>query len=70
MYLVLHPRHKLVYFKSTKWEQNWIDTAEALVREEFERSYADLDAEGEDEHEEDEGISESTGILVSAPPIL
>jgi hypothetical protein len=36
---VLHPRHKLSYFKSAKWEQEWIDTAEELVHDEFERSY-------------------------------
>ncbi|KAF8225689.1 hypothetical protein L208DRAFT_1305354 [Tricholoma matsutake] len=29
--MVLHPRHKLLYFKSAKWEQEWIDTAKELV---------------------------------------
>ncbi|KAH7903748.1 hypothetical protein BJ138DRAFT_977553, partial [Hygrophoropsis aurantiaca] len=37
--MVLHPRHKLTYFKNAKWESSWIDTAEALVRNEFEQSY-------------------------------
>ncbi|KAG1782401.1 hypothetical protein EV702DRAFT_920180, partial [Suillus placidus] len=37
--MILHPRHKLTYFKSTGWEQDWIRTAETLVRDEFERSY-------------------------------
>jgi hypothetical protein len=36
---VLHPRHKLSYFKTAGWEDEWIKTAEALVRDEFERSY-------------------------------
>ncbi|KAF8549901.1 hypothetical protein OG21DRAFT_1382778, partial [Imleria badia] len=25
--MVLHPRHKLQYFKNANWEQEWIDTA-------------------------------------------
>ena len=24
---VLHPKHKLEYFRNKKWEQDWIDTA-------------------------------------------
>ncbi|KIM54105.1 hypothetical protein SCLCIDRAFT_39696, partial [Scleroderma citrinum Foug A] len=37
--MVLHPRHKLSYFKNAQWEVEWIATAEVLVREEFARSY-------------------------------
>ncbi|KAG2041385.1 hypothetical protein BDR03DRAFT_805869, partial [Suillus americanus] len=37
--MILHPRHKLTYFKSAGWEQDWIRTAETLVCDEFERSY-------------------------------
>ncbi|KIK35165.1 hypothetical protein CY34DRAFT_96601 [Suillus luteus UH-Slu-Lm8-n1] len=33
--MVLHPRHKLSYFQSAGWQQDWIDTAEDLVRTEF-----------------------------------
>jgi hypothetical protein len=33
--LVLHPRHKLHYFKSAGWEDEWIETARSIVREEF-----------------------------------
>src|ERR1700722_769396 len=36
---VLHPRHKLAYFKSAGWEPEWIATAEEVVRAKFERSY-------------------------------
>ena len=36
---VLHPRHKLDYFKKAGWEQAWIDKAKEIVRAEFERSY-------------------------------
>ena len=37
--LVLHPRHKLNYFKKAKWDAEWIDAARQIVRDEFERSY-------------------------------
>jgi hypothetical protein len=37
--IVLHPHHKLKYFEKANWEQDWIDTARELVRDEFERSY-------------------------------
>ncbi|KAG1791478.1 hypothetical protein EV424DRAFT_1265938, partial [Suillus variegatus] len=40
--MVLHPQHKLLYFKAADWEDNWIQTAEQLVREEFECSYLSL----------------------------
>lgn len=37
--LVLHPRHKLSYFATAGWQQDWINTAENLLRAEFDRSY-------------------------------
>jgi hypothetical protein len=36
---VLHPHHKLNYFKNVKWEDDWIETARQLVRDEFDLSY-------------------------------
>jgi hypothetical protein len=39
---VLHPRHKLSYFKKAKWENDWIEAARQLVRAEFNRSYRHL----------------------------
>lgn len=47
--LVLHPRHKLRYFKMAGWEDSWIKTAHAIVCEEFDRTYAfmDIDREGD-----------------------
>jgi hypothetical protein len=45
---VLHPRHKLAYFKSARWEEEWIETAASLVREEFERSYLEVDIDDGD----------------------
>jgi hypothetical protein len=38
-YPVLHPRHKLQYFKNAGWEDEQIETAEAIVRARFESRY-------------------------------
>jgi len=38
--LVLHPHHKLKYFKKAGWEPDWITAVEEIVCAEFERSYA------------------------------
>jgi hypothetical protein len=43
---VLHPRHKLEYFKKHDWEEAWIDAAHDIVRKEFDRSYAPMGVEG------------------------
>jgi hypothetical protein len=37
--LVLHPKHKLEYFRKAGWEDAWVTRAEEIVRTEFERSY-------------------------------
>ncbi|KAG1835929.1 hypothetical protein DFJ58DRAFT_643416, partial [Suillus subalutaceus] len=37
--MVLHPRHKLAYFRHAKWEDDWVETAKTLVRETYEHSY-------------------------------
>jgi hypothetical protein len=42
-YIVLHPRHKLTYFKNARWEDDWVTTAEKLVRDQF-ALYLDSDA--------------------------
>ncbi|KAG2035083.1 hypothetical protein BDR03DRAFT_868867, partial [Suillus americanus] len=34
--MVLHPQHRLAYFKAAHWEDSWIKTAEQLMHEEFE----------------------------------
>jgi len=36
---VLHPCHKLHYFKTAGWQDDWIQTTETLVHNEFECSY-------------------------------
>jgi hypothetical protein len=59
LYVVLHPRHKLEYFKNAGWEEDWIKTAEELVRDEFERSYAthsEHDNENDSNNDGDEDI--------------
>jgi hypothetical protein len=42
---VLHPRHKLQYFKKAGWEETWIDTSREIVRTEFDETYAFMDVE-------------------------
>ena len=34
--IVLHPWHKLSYFKTAGWEQDWINTAEDLLQNKYE----------------------------------
>jgi len=43
VFQVLHPRHKLSYFKAARWEEDWIHTAEKLVRDTFDGSYLSAD---------------------------
>ena len=47
-YIVLHPCHKLEYFKRNKWDAKSIEAAHDLVQDEFDRSYWLLDVEGDD----------------------
>jgi hypothetical protein len=42
---VLHPGLKLEYFRLHQWEEEWIEVAENLVREEFIDAYESHDAE-------------------------
>ena len=45
MVSVLHPRHKLEYFKKHNWEDTWVDAASNIVRKEFNQTYAHMDFE-------------------------
>ncbi len=45
--LVLHPRHKLHYFKTAGWEPEWIKAAHDILWEEFDRTYAFMDWDNE-----------------------
>ncbi|KAF8162019.1 hypothetical protein BJ912DRAFT_865120, partial [Pholiota molesta] len=38
--MILHPAYKLEYFRAANWEAEWIQTAEELVRSEFDRNYS------------------------------
>jgi hypothetical protein len=42
-FLVLHPRHKLEYFKNAGWQNDWIEKAEQIVRTQYDLSYGSLD---------------------------
>ncbi|KAF9540334.1 hypothetical protein CPC08DRAFT_602406, partial [Agrocybe pediades] len=37
--MVLHPRHKLSYFKQAGWKALWIEAAEEIDRPEYKRTY-------------------------------
>lgn len=57
--LVLHPRHKLEYFKQAVWEDDWIEIAENLVRDEFQRSYSSIATSRSDDEEDTDVDMES-----------
>ena len=44
MLLVLHPWHKLMYFRNAGWEKEWVERAEEIVHDKFDKSYGSLDA--------------------------
>ncbi|KIM50335.1 hypothetical protein SCLCIDRAFT_67297, partial [Scleroderma citrinum Foug A] len=37
--MVLHPRHKLQYFKTMNWEEDWIEMAKEIVHAEYRQTY-------------------------------
>ena len=45
MDIVLHPRHKLEYFKRNDWDETSIQAAHDIVQDKFDRSYWLLDIE-------------------------
>ncbi|KAF8814886.1 hypothetical protein BYT27DRAFT_7081586 [Phlegmacium glaucopus] len=49
--MVLHPQHKLTYFKKAGWDNDWIKTARQIVRDEFERSYKSITKDSDDDVE-------------------
>ncbi|KIM52113.1 hypothetical protein SCLCIDRAFT_40861, partial [Scleroderma citrinum Foug A] len=58
--MVLHPRHKLEYFKLAGWKPPWIATAHKLVNDRYDESYAayhtseDSDGQANIDMEDDE----------------
>jgi hypothetical protein len=63
---VLHPRHKLAYFKTARWEEDWVETAASLVREEFERSYLEVDIQENGNSD----VATPAVTMVDDPPIV
>jgi hypothetical protein len=63
--IVLHPQHKLPYFKNAGWTEEWINTAETLVHREFECSYSILDIENDTDTEMDEEPAGSMDVDLS-----
>lgn len=57
---VLHPQHKLTYFKNAGWPDNWIDAAECIVCDKFECSYTWPD---DMEDEEGNGDEEAVNLV-------
>ena len=43
LFTVLHPSHKLKYFKMAEWSQEWIQMTEKIVRTEFDCAYQDVE---------------------------
>ncbi|CAA7270540.1 unnamed protein product [Cyclocybe aegerita] len=41
--MVLHPCHKLVYFKNAGWQDEWIEAARSIVWDEYDRTYVFMD---------------------------
>jgi hypothetical protein len=66
---VLHPRHKLAYFKTALWEEEWIETAASLVREEFERSYLEVVVQENDDGDV-EMVDATAGTVVDDSPAV
>jgi hypothetical protein len=46
---VLHPRHKLQYFRNAGWTEEWITTSLKIVRDRFESVYMAAFADEDDE---------------------
>ena len=44
--VVLHPSYKLEYFRTQRWEPEWISMAERIIREEWNEGYKPKEVEG------------------------
>ena len=47
IHTVLHPHHKLKYFRQNKWDNMSINAAHNIVQDKFDKSYWLLDIEGD-----------------------
>ncbi|SJL03663.1 uncharacterized protein ARMOST_16509 [Armillaria ostoyae] len=68
--MVLHPRHKLAYFRKVGWSPTWIDTAHEIVQTEYERKYKNMAIEGEEENEVEEVTTSVSNNIFDSLPML
>jgi hypothetical protein len=61
---VLHPGLKLEYFRQHEWDDEWIDTAENLVREEYLINYQKKDIVSGDHNAAEQSGQVSSLILL------
>ncbi|KAF8667473.1 hypothetical protein AX14_006338 [Amanita brunnescens Koide BX004] len=59
--MILHPQHKLEYFKHAKWPESWITTARELLRSAYECSYVDRIIPNADEQAKEKGKAKANG---------
>lgn len=64
-FTVLHPGLKLEYFRQHQWDEEWIDVAENLVREEYVINYEKKAtvSENDDAEEQSDKVSTSLSYL-------
>ena len=70
MRLVLHPRHKLEYFKRNNWDESSIEAAHEIIQDEFDRSYWLLDIEDDIATETNRTIAVSYSYSLAIPQSL
>ena len=61
LFAVLHPQHKMDYFKRLNWPKAWQETARELVQAEYESNYAGRFSRTEDAAEEESDQSHGHG---------
>ena len=62
---VLHPRHKLQYFRKQGWEDAWVTAAEIITRTTWEDEYKNVNTAGDEEADMDmqSAVSDSVRYL-------
>ncbi|OJT07830.1 hypothetical protein TRAPUB_1276 [Trametes pubescens] len=62
--MMLHPRHKLLYFKKMKWKEEWISNAREILRTEYEKRYANCLPRAKQTHPGSDESGEEASSLV------
>ncbi|KIM51047.1 hypothetical protein SCLCIDRAFT_46451, partial [Scleroderma citrinum Foug A] len=69
--MILHPCYKLEYFKQAKWNVDWIDTAQDLIRATYDSTYAPCHVQEDDRSATESstcaGEARSTNIFDNLP---